>query len=62
MAQLGDPTSRDWVSQTLEDLEEFEIGFELKEIQNMKKEMYKKIIKEAVHKKSLFRLKKKKRE
>ena len=36
-AQLENPTSKDWVSQTLDDLEEFEINLELEEIQNMKK-------------------------
>ena len=52
MAQLGEPTPKDWVSQVLEDLEELEISFELDQIEVMKKEKFKLTIKEAmrVHK------------
>ena len=55
-AQLENPTSKDWVSQTLEDLEEFEINLELEEIQNMKKEKYKKIVNERVQKRAFLYL------
>ena len=48
MAQLGEPTPKDWVSQVLEDLEELEISFELDQIEVMKKEKFKLTVKEAV--------------
>lgn len=45
MAQLGEPLSKDWVSQTLADLEELEINLELNSIKSMKKEKYKNLLK-----------------
>lgn len=60
MAQLGEPLSKDWVSQTLADLEELEINLELDSIKSMKKEKYKNLLKEAIHKKAFSDLKKKK--
>ena len=40
IAQIEDPTPRDWVSQVLEDLEEININLELDKIRHMKKEKF----------------------
>lgn len=49
MAQLSNPTHRDWVSQVLQELEELEIQLEIEEIEVMSKVQYKSLIKEAVY-------------
>ena len=50
MAQLTYPTHKDWVSQVLEDIEYLSIELEIEDIKTMKKECFKKIVKEAVRK------------
>ena len=60
MAQLSNPTSRDWVSQVLEELEDLSINLQIDEIEVMKKSLFKKIVKEAIQKKAFSYLLKKK--
>ena len=62
IAQIEDPTPRDWVSQVLEDLEEINKNLELDKIKYMKKEKFKSIIKESVRTKAFSDLKKRKEE
>ena len=52
MAQLEKPTQKDWASQILEDLVVLEINLELEDIEEMKKDKFKNIVKEAVRKKA----------
>ena len=54
MAQLSNPTHRDWVSQVLQELEDLDIKHEIQDLELMPKEKYKNMIKEVVHKKSIF--------
>ena len=51
MAQLGDPISRDWVSQTLADLEELEVDIELEATQKLQKICTRKLLKKQLTKK-----------
>ena len=62
MAQLEKPTYRDWVSQVLEDLEDLNIDMELEDIEMMKKEKFKSIVKEEIKKKTFQYLLEKKEE
>ena len=52
MAQLTNPTHRDWVSQVLQELEDLNIKLEVEDIELFTKEQYKTVIKEAVYKKA----------
>ena len=61
MAQLEKPTYRDWASQVLEDFEDLNIDMELEDIEIMKKEKFKSIVKEEV-KKIQYLLKSKEKE
>ena len=46
-AQIEDPTKKDWYSAVLKDLQELGLNYlDLDEIQNMKKETFKKLVKE----------------
>ena len=54
MAQLSNPTHRDWVSQVLQEPEELEIQLEIEDIEDMSKNKYKSLIKEAVYNKDFF--------
>ena len=56
MAQLKNPTQKDWVSQVLEDMENLSIHLEIEDIKNMKKPCFKKIVKEAVRKEAFLYL------
>ena len=60
MAQLTNPTHRDWVSQVLQELEDVEIQLEIHEIELMSKDKYKNLIKEAVYSKAFSDLIKRK--
>ena len=51
-AQLLNPTHRDWATQVLEDLEELGIDLELEQIEEMKRDFFKSIVKDAVQKKA----------
>ena len=56
MAQLTNPTHRDWVSQVLQELEEVQIKLKIKEIELMSKYNYKNLIKEAIYSKAFLDL------
>ena len=60
MAQLTNPTHRDWVSQVLQELEDVQIQLEIQEIVLMSKYKYKNLIKEAVYSKAFSDLIKRK--
>ena len=60
IAQLENPTYRDWVSQVLEDLEILEISLEIEEIQTMKIDKFKHIVKKSVKEKAFLYLLQKK--
>ena len=51
-AQLLNPTHRDWATQVLEDLEELGIDLELEQIEEMKRDFFKTIVKDAVQRKA----------
>ena len=48
LAQLNSPSHKDWVLTVLEDLEELEIYIEIGEIKDIKKERFKRMVKEKV--------------
>ena len=48
IAQMNSPTYKDWVSTVLGDLEELDIDIDIGEIQDMKKDKFKKIVKEKI--------------
>ena len=48
MAQIKSPTTHDWVSTVLEDLEELDINIEIGDIKDLKKGKFKAIVKEKV--------------
>ena len=62
MAQLSNPTQKDWVSQVLKELEDLDIKLEIEQIVSLSKEKYKEIIKEAVYRKALSDLLQRKRQ
>ena len=60
---MNSPTHKDWVSTVLEDLEELDFHIEIGEIKDMKKERFKRMVKEKVKFAALqYLLKKKLRE
>lgn len=60
-AQLSNPSHRDWVSQVLDDLEELDLNLELEQIENMKREKFKILLKEAIKHKAFSYLLERKR-
>ena len=48
MAQMNFPSHNDWVSSVLENMEELEIGLEIKDIQVMPKVKFKEYVNENV--------------
>ena len=61
IAQLENPTQRDWVSQVLEDLEYINVDLEIEAIKSLKRDKFKEIIKEAVKLKAFSDLKQRKK-
>ena len=53
MAQYENPTRGDWVSCCLRDLKNLNISLELEDIKAMKKNQFKKILKESIRNKAL---------
>ena len=49
-AQLLNPTNKDWATQVLEDLEELGIDLELEQIEDMKRDYFRYIVKDALEK------------
>ena len=60
MAQLTNPTYRDWISQVLHKLEDVQIQLEIHKIELMSKYKYKHLIKEAVYSNAFWDLIKRK--
>ena len=52
MAQPTEPTARDWLSPVLDDLVELKLELEIEQIQSMKKQKFKSLVKEAVKKRA----------
>ena len=53
MAQYENPTRGDWVSCCLRDLKNLNISLELEDIKAMKKNQFKKLLKESIRNKAL---------
>ena len=53
MAQHENPTRGDWVSSCLRDLKYLKISLTLEDIKAMKKNLFKKILKESIRNKAL---------
>ena len=54
MAQMTEPTARDWVSQVLDDLVELKLELEIEQIQSTKNQKYKSLLKKKAVKKRAF--------